>query len=165
MAEQLDEVDFALAAFRRGDTWSVAELAHDLPADIEALSVALRRFSGDTGIAVAMIGLDEDYFLLLRVDALRTRLLLSDVSAADEWEVAASALDFVDYDGDDADDPDAADELVGDLDLLADLGLSGDDLEDLLDDGDLYPDELLSDVARAVGFGALFDDVLGLAPA
>jgi putative tRNA adenosine deaminase-associated protein len=161
MAEQLDEVDFALAAYRRDGAWVVGELAHDLPGDVDEIAEALRRFAGPEG-AVAMIGLDEDYFLLLRVDDVRTRLLLSDAGAADEWDLAVSALDFL---GDAAPDDEDDEDIAGDLDLLADLGLSGDDLEELLDDGDAYPDELLSDVARAVGFGELFDDALGLAPA
>ena len=59
-------------------------------------------------------------------------------------------------DGDDDSEP------VGDLALLADLGLAEDDLADLLDDEDLYPDEVLSDVADALGFGDLFDEAVGL---
>ena len=39
------------------------------------------------------------------------------------------------------------------------------DLGVLLDDADLYPDEILSDVASRLGFGELFDDVVGLASA
>jgi hypothetical protein len=35
----------------------------------------------------------------------------------------------------------------------------------LLDDEDLYPDEMLSDVARRLGFGELFDDAVGLTSA
>lgn len=35
----------------------------------------------------------------------------------------------------------------------------------LLDDTDLYPDEMLSDVARHLGFGKLFDDAVGLTSA
>jgi hypothetical protein len=35
----------------------------------------------------------------------------------------------------------------------------------LLDDVDLYPDEILSDVARGLGFGEQFDDAVGLSPA
>jgi hypothetical protein len=44
--------------------------------------------------------------------------------------------------------------------------MSAADMGELLDDeDDLYPDELLSDVARRLGFGELFDDAVGLAPA
>ena len=35
----------------------------------------------------------------------------------------------------------------------------------LLDDVDLYPDEILSDVARRLGFGEQFDDAVGLTSA
>ena len=39
------------------------------------------------------------------------------------------------------------------------------DMGVLLDDFDLYPDEMLSDVARRLGFGAQFDEAVGLASA
>jgi hypothetical protein len=39
------------------------------------------------------------------------------------------------------------------------------DMGVLLDDFDLYPDEMLSDVARRLGFGALFDEAVGLTSA
>jgi len=42
--------------------------------------------------------------------------------------------------------------------IVAGLGL-------LLDDVDLYPDEILSDVARRLGFGEQFDDAVGLTSA
>ena len=54
---------------------------------------------------------------------------------------------------------------AGHLDLLSDLGMPAMDLGVLLDDADLYPDEILSDVASRLGFGDLFDDVVGLASA
>ncbi|WP_139979322.1 tRNA adenosine deaminase-associated protein [Nocardioides litoris] len=161
MVEQLDDVDFALAAFRRDGAWVVDELAHDLPGEVEALAEALRRFSGDD-LVVALLGLDEESFLVLRVDPDRTRLLLWDAAAAEEWDVAASALDFLGLADDEGDDDG---DLVGDLDLLADLGLSGEELEDILDDSDGFADEVLSEVTRVLGFGPQFDDAVGFVPA
>ena len=46
--------------------------------------------------------------------------------------------------------------------VVDDLGMHAMDMGVLLDDDDLYPDEMLSDVARALGFGELFDDLVGL---
>ena len=161
MAEQLDEVDFALAAFREEGVWQVQELAHDVLADIESLSHALRRFPGDGG-AVGMIAVDEDFFVLVRVAGAHARVLLSDVTAADEWELAASAVDFLGLPPPEDDDDQVP---AGDLDLLGDLGLHAMDLAVMLDDVDLYPDEMLSDVARRLGFGPLFDEAVGLASA
>ena len=54
---------------------------------------------------------------------------------------------------------------LGDLELLGDLGMHAMDLAVLLDDVELYPDEMLSDIARRLGFGPLFDEAVGLASA
>ena len=161
MAEQQDAVDFALAAYREEGVWQVQELAHDVLEDVETLSHALRRFPGDGG-AVGMIAVDEDFFLIIRVTGPTTRVLLSDVTAADEWEIASSAVDFLGLP-----DPEDEDDQVpaGDLDLLGDLGMNAIDMGVLLDDFELYPDEMLSDVARRLGFGSLFDEAVGLASA
>jgi putative tRNA adenosine deaminase-associated protein len=156
-----DAVDFALAAYREEGAWQVAELTHDHVVDIQTLVDALRRFPGDHG-AVGMVAVDEDFFLVVRVTGQHARVLLSDITAATEWEIAASAVEFLELPvPDDEDDQEPA----GDLELLDDFGLSAMDLGMLLDDYDLYPDELLSEVARRLGFGQLFDDAVGLTSA
>jgi putative tRNA adenosine deaminase-associated protein len=157
--EHDDGIDFALAAYREDGAWEVQDLAHDHLDDIEDLADALRRLPGDGG-AVALVAVDEEFFVIVRVEGAATRVLLSDVAAADEWDLASSALDFLGLS--DLDDEDVP---AGDLDLLRDLGLDEVEMEDLLDDADLYPDEMLSDVARTLGFGELFDDLVGLSPA
>jgi len=159
MADQLDGVDFALAAYREEGVWQLQELAHDVLADVETLSHALRRFPGDGG-AVGLVAIDEDFFLVVRVAGASTRVLLSDVTAAEEWELAASLVDFLGLPPPEDDDEQAP---AGDLDLLGDLGMPAMDMGVLLDDFDLYPDEMLSDVARRLGFGSLFDEHVGLA--
>jgi len=161
MADQLDGVDFALAAYREEGAWQVQELAHDVLEDISKLAHALRRFPGDGG-AVAMVAMDEDFFVIVRVAGSSSRVLLSDVTAAEEWEIAASVVEFLGLPlPEDEDDPAPA----GDLDLLGDLGMHAMDMGVLLDDVDLYPDEMLSDVARQLGFGELFDDAVGFTSA
>ena len=156
-----DAVDFALAAYREEGVWQVAELTHDHVEDVETLASALRRFPGDHG-AVGLVAIDEDFFVVVRVAGQQTRVLLSDVTAASEWELAASAVEFLQLPlPEDEDEPEAA----GDLDLLGDLGMDAMDMAALLDDVDLYPDEMLSDVARRLGFGELFDDAVGFTSA
>jgi putative tRNA adenosine deaminase-associated protein len=161
MSEQHGEVDFALVAFLEDGDWQVQEIASPAFDSIEALSHALRQVSGEDG-AVGMVAVDEDFFVLVRVAGARTSVLLSDVTAADQWELAQSAIDFLGL-------PPPEDEDVevpaGDLDLLGDLGLHAIDLGALLDDVELYPDEMLSDIARRLGFGELFDDAVGLTSA
>lgn len=157
-----DDVDFAVAAYREEGTWQVAELAHDHAADIDTLVDALRRFPGDHG-SVGMVAVDEDFFLIVHVIGQHAQLLLSDITAATESEIAASAVEYLGLPlpDDDEDEQDPA----GELDLLEDLGMSAMDLGMLLDDPDYYPDELLSEVARRIGFGEAFDETVGLTSA
>ena len=161
MTDQTDAVDFALAAYREEGVWIVSELAQDVLEDVETLAAALRRFPGDGG-AVGLVAVDEDFFVIVRVTGPTTRVLLSDITAADEWELASSVVEFLGLPM-----PEDEDDQVpaGDLDLLGDLGMHAMDMGVLLDDVDLYPDEMLSDVARRLGFGELFDDAVGLTSA
>lgn len=161
MSEQSDGVDFALAAFRDGGEWQVQQIASPAYDSVDSLSHALRRLPGDAG-AVGMVAVDEDFFVLVRVEGSTTRVLLSDVTAAEEWELAQSAVDFLGLPPADDEDEQVP---AGDLDLLGDLGLHAMDLAVLLDDVELYPDEMLSDIARRLGFGELFDDAVGFTSA
>ena len=112
---------------------------------------------------MGLVAIDEDFFIIIRVTGSQTRLLLSDITAADEWELATSVCQHLGLPLPEDDDVQAP---AGDLDLLRDLGVGAMDLAVLLDeDADLYPDELLSDVARTLGFGELFDDAVGLTSA
>ena len=162
MSEQSGEVDFALAAFREDGTWQVQEIASPAFDSVESLSHALRQVARDEGGAVGMVAVDEDFFVLVRVSGASTRALLSDVTAADEWELAQSVIDFLGLPPPEDDDVEVP---AGDLGLLGDLGLHAIDLGALLDDVDLYPDEMLSEIARRLGFGELFDDAVGLTSA
>lgn len=161
---QLDDVDLAVAAYRQDGRWVVHEMTLEHCEDVEVMADALRRLGGDTG-AIGLVSVDEDFFVIVRVQGERTRVLLSDASAAEDWDLAETVIDLLDeIDPDDLDERDE-DEPAGDLGLLSDLGVSEDALEELLDDPDAYPDEVLSDVARLIGFGEQFDDVAGLASA
>ncbi|PVG82322.1 hypothetical protein DDE18_12595 [Nocardioides gansuensis] len=161
MSDQIEEVDFALAAYREDGVWQLQEIASPAYATVESLAHALRRLPGDGG-AVGMVAVDEDFFVLVRVAGQSTRVLLSDVTAAEEWELAQSAVDFLGLPPPEDED---AQEPAGDLGLLEDLGMHAMDMGVLIDDFELYPDEMLSDIARRLGFGELFDDAVGLTSA
>jgi putative tRNA adenosine deaminase-associated protein len=161
MPELSDGVDFALAAFHDDGEWQVQEIASPAYDSVDSLAHALRRLPGDSG-AFGMVAVDEDFFVLVRVAGSTTRVLLSDVTAAEEWELAQSAVDFLGLPPADDEDEQVP---AGDLDLLGDLGMHAMDMGVLLDDVDLFPDEMLSDIARRVGFGELFDDAVGFTSA
>jgi len=151
-------IDFAVVAYREEGVWQVEQIVVEKIEGIDSFVTELRRWPGDGG-SLGMISVDEDFFLLVRVAGASTRVLLSDVTAATDWPIARSALQFLEIPlPDDEDDQEPA----GDLGILADLGMSAMDMGALLDDYDLYPDEMLSDIATRVGFGAQFDESVGV---
>ncbi len=151
-------IDFALVAYREEGVWQVEQVPTDNIADIESLAAELRRWPGDGG-CLGMVSVDEDFFVLVKVAGASTKVLLSDVTAATDWPIARSALEFLEMPlPDDEEDPEPA----GDLGILSDLGMSAMDMGALLDDLDLYPDEMLGDIASRVGFGPQFDEAVGV---
>jgi putative tRNA adenosine deaminase-associated protein len=151
-------VDFALVAYREEGVWQVEELENEKAADLDGLAVELRRYPGDGG-SLGLVSVDEDFFLLVRVLGAETRMLLSDVTAATDWPIARSVVDHLELPlPDDEEDPEPA----GDLGIVADLGLGAMDMGALLDDVDLYPDEMLADIAAKLGFGREYDELAGV---
>jgi putative tRNA adenosine deaminase-associated protein len=145
-------VDFAVVAYRDEGQWQVQALPPGSADDIETLITALRPWPSDTG-ALGLVSVDDDFFVIARVMGQRVQLLLSDVTAATEWELASGVIDQLDLpEPDDDEDPQPA----GDLALLADLGVSAMDMGVLCDDDELYPDDVLADVARLIGFESQF---------
>lgn len=152
-----DPVDFVAAAYREEGVWRVVELEPDVVADLDTLLDELQRWPGDFGV-LGMVSVDDEYFVLARVAGDEVSLLLSDVTAALEWPLAKEVLDELELPAPDDEDEQ---EPAGDMGIVADLGLSAVDMAILLDDYDLYPDEVVGDIAQRLGFGALFDDVVG----
>ena len=151
-------VDFALVAYREEGVWQVEELEKDTVSDLDDFTAELRRYPGDGG-SLGLVSIDEDFFLLVRVLGAETRLLLSDVTAATDWPLAASVVDHLDLP---LPDDDEDQEPAGDLGILADLGLGAMDMGALLDEVDLYPDEMLGDIAVKLGFGREYDELVGV---
>ncbi len=152
-------VDFAVVAYREEGVWQVEQLAEDGIEDIDRFSVELRRWPGDGG-SLGLVSVDEDFFLLVRVLGARTKVLLSDVTAANDWPIARSALKHLDLPLPEDDDDQAP---AGDLGIVSDLGMGAMDMGALLDDYELYPDEMLGDIAAKIGFGRQFDEAAGVA--
>ncbi|MGH3445960.1 MAG: tRNA adenosine deaminase-associated protein [Nocardioidaceae bacterium] len=150
-------VDFALVAYREEGVWQLEELSEDAAADLEGFANELRRWPGDGG-ALGLVSVDEDFCLLVRVLGPRTIVLLSDVTAASDWPIARAAVEFLELPLPDDDDQVPA----GDLGIVADIGIDAMSMGALLDDYDLYPDEILGDIATRLGFGRLYDEIVGV---
>ena len=150
------DLDFALVAYREENVWRVEELPGERVTDLETLAAELRRWPGDFG-SLGLVSVDEDFFVIVRVAGERTRVLLSDVTAATEWPIARSVVVSLDLPVPEDDDEQVP---AGDLGIVADLGMPAMDMGALLDDFDLFPDEMLGDIAHKLGFGSLYDEVL-----
>lgn len=155
--ESAAAIDFAVAACRDEGTWTVSPLPPRAATDLDVLTHALVQLPSDVG-TIGMVSVDEDFFVLVRVAPGQTRFLLSDVGAATESPLALAVLEHLALPAPDDDDDQI--QPAGDLALLSDLGLSAMELGSMCDDQDLYPDEVLSDVADRVGFGRDFDALL-----
>jgi putative tRNA adenosine deaminase-associated protein len=81
------------------------------------------------------------------------------VTAAVAWDLAAQVVDYLDLDvpaDGDLDDvwP------VGDMGIFSDLGLDEMEMGAILSDVDAYADEMLSALARRLGFGDEYERVV-----
>jgi putative tRNA adenosine deaminase-associated protein len=143
------ERGFAVAAFRDGPTWRIEPLPPAVLGDLGVLLSALRSQPPEGGPFVLAF-VEDEFFVIARLDGRRISLLLSDLTAAVEFPLAEQAMSRL------GEDPPADDELdevwpVGDLELFSDLGLTEDELEDILDDLDALPDEMLDAIVERLG--------------
>ena len=143
-----DVVDFAVAAYLEEGRWQVNALPPRAGSDLQILLHALRQSPGETG-TLGMVSVDEDFFVLARVRGDSVRLLLSDVTAATESPLAAAVVDELGLPMPEEDDDV---QPAGDMSILSDLGFSAMDLAVLCDEDEMFPDEMLEDIASHVGF-------------
>ena len=147
-----DEIDFAVAAWREEGRWSVSTLPPRAATTLNAFAAALRQLTAEGG-AIGFLAVDEEFFIAVRVtpDG-TTRVVLSDLNAAYEWAVAEEAAELLEIEV--PEDEEEIDEVepVGDLTIFADLGVPLDEMELILGDPELYPDEQVSSIASRIGF-------------
>jgi putative tRNA adenosine deaminase-associated protein len=151
-----ETLDFALLAWREDGTWQVSRLPDEAMTDIGIALDALRAQQVDGG-AIAMLAIDDSFFILIRQVGERMQMVLSDALMALEYEIAAEVLELLDIESPEEDDPD---EPAGDLNILADFGIDALDLQMICDDNELFPDEQLESLARQIGFGGEFTEIV-----
>lgn len=153
-----NDIDFVISAWREDGQWQVTRLPKRTAVSASALTEALRAHHSE-GSVIGLVSVDEDFFIVARMDGANPRWLLSDASAAADFSLAADILDSLDIpmpEDEDLDDVTPA----GDVTLLADLGMSGSEFAILAENVDFYPDEVLLTVANRLGFGDLFESLI-----
>ena len=147
---------YAVIACREQGRWQVDLLPQAVTEDLDALAAAVGQQPGENG-ALALVDVAREFLVVVRGRQGRVRVLLSDVTAASSWDLAAQVLERLDLDVPD-DDLDV--QPAGDLGLLDDLGVDEAEMHALLSDLDAYADEILGSLARRLGFGEAYERVV-----
>ena len=151
-----NELDIAVAAWHEDGRWNLGVLPD--PTDIAQMISSLKSQQTNGG-AIALISIDEEFFIVIRVLGTHISLFLSDSSCALDYSVAEELLEIANLPIPE-DDEDAA--PIGHMEILADLGMSSMELSALCDDAELFPDEQLEAIANRLGFGDQFAELLEL---
>ena len=150
---------FAVAVVHENATWRCSPMSAKALTSLSAAETELRELRS-AGAVFGLLDIDDEFFLIVRPAPSGTRLLLSDATAALDYDIAAEALEKLDADiaAEDLEDSDPFEE--GDLGVLADVGLPDAVLSVILSETDLYADEQLGRIAREMGFAEEFSAVL-----
>ena len=158
MTESAGSDAYAVLVLRQEAEWQLGALPDAVTDDLEALIDAVRQQPGDNG-AFALVNVADEFFVVVRAQTGRVRLLLSDVTAAVAWDLAVQVVERLDLDVPGDDD---LEEVwpVGDLGIFDDLGLDEMEMGAILSDVDAYADEMLSALARRLGFSESYERVV-----
>lgn len=157
MTVQKPVAGFAVAAVLETGTWRCSELDANALTDLDAAITELGKIV-TTGAVVALLSVDDEFFVLIRLAPSGTELVLSDAAAALDYDIAADVLDMLRVEMPDEEEDETWAE--GDLTMMSDLGLPPEELEMIASDVELYPDDQLRMIARRCGFGDEFDELL-----
>jgi len=148
--------DLGVIAWHEDGVWNVAQLTHtrDLGAIMDQLNS-----QATNGGALALLAVEEDFFIVARKLGSQMQMMISDVTYALESDLAADLIEMLDLPFPEEDDEP---QPGGDIDLLSDLGMSAMELEALCDDLELFPDEQIDAIASRIGFGEQFTNLYEL---
>ena len=150
---------FAAAVVREDGAWRASLLGEELVDDLDGVITALRGLASP-GAVFGLVAVDDEFFVVVRPIPGGAAVLLSDATAALDYDIAADVLDLLDVE---LPDDDAADEEPwpeGDLGVLADLGVSGQEMALIVGEDELFPDEQLALIAGRCGFADEFNALL-----
>lgn len=157
---QADTPDgFGVAVVREDGKWRCSAMGPKVLVSLSEAETELRELRS-AGAVFGLLDVDDDFFVIVRPAPSGTRLLLSDATAALEYDIAEEVLDNLDADIEQDELEDAEPFAEGDLGLLSDVGLPEAVLSVILDETDLYADEQLGRIAREMGFADELSSVL-----
>jgi putative tRNA adenosine deaminase-associated protein len=166
-SDDYDDVEgFAVAVVREEGQWRCSPLSSAALTDLSAAENELKALRS-SGAVFGLLDIDDEFFIVLRPAPSGTRMLVSDATAAIDYDIAADVLEALNVEIPDI-EPDELDDVEpweeGDLGVLADLGLPEPVLSVIIAETDLYPDEQLAMIAQRLGFANELSAVLDKLP-
>jgi putative tRNA adenosine deaminase-associated protein len=165
---EVNETDFAIIVFREDDRWDADLLPVAVTSDLAGFIRALRQQPSIAG-TIGLAGIDDYFFVAVRVIGSQVSVLLSDIGAALDYPLAEQVLDYLELPVPAEEDIDQV-LPVGDLSIFADLGLDEMDLAAICSRLDLDADEppdsvedAMESIAARLGFGPAMERALDLA--
>ena len=150
---------FGVAVVREDGKWRCTAMRRAALTSLAAAETELRELRS-AGAVFGLLDIDEEFFVIVRPAPAGTRLLLSDATAALDYDIAAEALEHLDAEIDDDDLEDSDPYEAGDLAVLSDIGLHEDVLGVITSDPELYVEDQLMGIAREMGFADELAEVL-----
>jgi putative tRNA adenosine deaminase-associated protein len=150
---------FGVAVVREEGKWRCSAMRRAALNSLTAAETELRELRS-AGAVFGLLDVDDEFFVIVRPAPAGTRLLLSDATAALDYDIAAEVLEKLDADIGPEELEESEPFEEGDLGVLADVGLPEAVLGVILDESDLYADEQLGRIAREMGFADELSAVL-----
>lgn len=144
----------ALGLSQEGGDWQLTRLDDSALTSLDDAARQVRSLRAE-GASFGLVDVDDEYFVILRPGPSGMRLMLSDATAALDYDLAADVLDELNLETPDLTDDELEDTdpwAEGDMAILEDLGLPPGVLEVIVSEIDLYADEQLQSVAERMGF-------------
>ena len=166
---EVSETDFAIVVFREDDGWDTGVLPVAVTDDLKGLIRVLRQQPSIAG-TIGLAGIDDYFFVAIRILGSQVSVLLSDIGAALDYPLAEQVLDYLDIPVPDEDDLDQV-LPVGDLSIFADLGLDEMELAAICSRLDFdseedpwdHVEDAVESIAARLGFGAAMERALDTA--
>ncbi len=143
-----EDLDYSAILWREEGVWNAMQVPAQQAIVLDDLLALCKQYPGEGGVC-AIVGVAEEFFILLRHDPRTTEVFISDGVALLDWDIAEDAADLIDLDWEEEDLEEF--EAVGDLNLLANFGLKSEDLLMICENPDLEPDQQISEVVKRIG--------------
>src|SRR6266487_658390 len=162
LVTDVGETDFAVIVYREEDQWEADVLPSAVTADLDDFVQALRR-QPSMGGTIGFAGVDDFFFVAVRVLGDDVSMFLSDLTAAVDYPLARQVLEALDIPV--PADSEELDQVLpaGDMSIFADLGLDEMELGAISADLDLYPEDAIAHIADRLRFGDTVERALDLA--